>query len=162
MNLELENNTPTNLQSKQSETEETKPNEVKTETVKKATRKVNLSNNPKRKPNKAMKKKKGATQPKKEVETLSLKDQLKNKLKEKLKEKQLERTSKIVREKRMEKIEDILDGESEETVRGSERRKLKEELKLLEKIEEKQDTFTGDFPEYSERASFGGSQDRSE
>jgi hypothetical protein len=87
------------------------------------------------------------------------KEELHNKLKQKLREKQLERTSKFVRNTRMDKIEEKL----EESTNPSERRKLKEELGLLEKIQEKHlNSFSGEFPEYGDNCDYGGSMERSD
>ena len=81
------------------------------------------------------------------------KEDLKLKLKQKLKEKQLERTSRFVRDNRMDKIEEKL----EESKNFAERKKLEDELALLEKIQEKElNSFSGDFPEYPDGASYGG------
>lgn len=86
------------------------------------------------------------------------KEELRIKLKQKLHEKQLERTSKFTRDNRMDSLEDKLD----ETKNPNERRKLKEELAILEKIQEKElNLFSGDFPEYGDGCDYGGSMERS-
>ena len=85
------------------------------------------------------------------------KEELRNKLKQKLHEKTLERTSRVVRDKRIEDIEEKL----EESKNPTERLKLKEELALLEKVQEKEfGTFSGDFPDYGDGCSYGGSMER--
>lgn len=85
--------------------------------------------------------------------------ELRNKLKQKLREKQLERTSRFVRDNRMENIEEKL----ETTENPAEREKLKEELALLEKIQEKElNSFTGEFPEYGDGCDYGGTMERPE
>lgn len=87
------------------------------------------------------------------------KEDLKNKLKQKLREKQLERTSKTVRCNRMDQLEEKL----QESKNSAERHKIKEELNLLEKIQEKElNTFSGEFPEYGDNCDYGGSMERSD
>lgn len=78
--------------------------------------------------------------------------ELRNKLHQKLKEKRLERTSKVIRNNRLEQLEEKLI----KTKSPAERKKIKEEIKLLETIEEKEINNAGEFAEYSDNASFGG------
>lgn len=83
--------------------------------------------------------------------------ELKNKLREKLREKQLERTSKYTRNNRMDSLEEKI----EESKNPTETRKLKQELALLEKIQEKEfKSFSGEFPEYGDSCDYGGSMER--
>lgn len=74
------------------------------------------------------------------------------KLKEKLHEKKLERTKKLVRENLADKLEEKLD----KSKNPKERKQLKHELKILEEIKQRQDTFTGEFPDYGDNATYGG------
>jgi len=90
-----------------------------------------------------------------EEKVIDPRELLKNKLKERLREKKLERTSQVVREDRLDRMEDRL----EESKDPRERRKIKEEIDLLNKIDEKQHTFAGEFPEYSDGASYGGAME---
>lgn len=72
--------------------------------------------------------------------------ELREKLKQKLHEKKLERTSKVVRNNIAESLEEKL----KSTKNPKERKKLKGELSLLEKIDEKEiNSFTGEYPEYN-------------
>lgn len=104
-------------------------------------------------PRKPTKKSRKPQETKEEEKPIDPKSELKNKLKQKLKEKQLERTSRFVREKRMDDIEEKL----EESKDPEERHRLKEQLSLLEKIHEKElNSFSGEFPEYGDSASYGG------
>jgi len=107
---------------------------------------------PRRKPNKASRKKQEETEPQPDP-----KAELRLKLKQKLREKQLERTSKSVRTNRMDDIEERL----EESRDPAERHKLKEELALLEKIQEKEfNSQASEFPDYGDGCSYGGSMER--
>lgn len=95
----------------------------------------------------------------KEVPPVDPKQDLKNKLRQKLREKQLERTAKYVRDTRMDDLEEKL----EDSKNPAERHKLKEELALLEKIQEKElNTVNGDFAEYADVCDYGGSMERAD
>lgn len=87
-------------------------------------------------------------------EITSEREILKRKLNEKLKEKKLGRTSHVVREARMEKLQ-----EKYEKATGDEKEKISSEMELLNKIEEKQSMFCGEYPEYTDNASYGGGQE---
>lgn len=84
-----------------------------------------------------------------------LREDLRLKLRNKLKEKKLERTPRVVREHMMDKIEEKLEKCRSPTEQG----KLKEELKLLEKIEEKEINNAGEFAEYSDNTAYGGAME---
>lgn len=86
------------------------------------------------------------------------KEDMKEKLKQKLREKKLERTCRFARENMLEKLEDRLD-----TSRNPhERKKLKQNISVLEKIQEKEENFGGEFPEYGDGGSYGGSMNRTD
>jgi hypothetical protein len=79
--------------------------------------------------------------------------ELKEILKQKLLEKRLERTSQLVRENKMDKLEERI----KKTKNKKELERLQTELEILEKVEEKQlNSFTVEFPEYGDGASYGG------
>jgi hypothetical protein len=82
---------------------------------------------------------------------------LKEKLNQKLKEKKLGRTSHVVREARMEKLQ-----EKYEKASNEEKEKISAEIDVLNKIEEKQSMFSGEYPEYTDNASYGGGQECSD
>jgi hypothetical protein len=98
------------------------------------------------------------TRKKPEQKQEETKEDLKEKLKQKLKEKKLERTCRTVRDNMLEKLEDKLDNCRNPT----ERKKLKDNISVLEKIQEKEENFAGDFPEYGDGSTYGGSLDRSD
>lgn len=80
----------------------------------------------------------------------------KEKLKEKLRAKKLSRVPRLVREERLEYLEELL----EECKDPVEKERLQKEIKLLEDIFEREDNFNGEFPEYADTGSYGGSQER--
>ena len=93
------------------------------------------------KPNKNIRK--NPDENKKEAE-----DKLKSKIKQKLREKQLERTPKFIRYNRMDDLQDKI----EKCKNPFEMKKLKYELGVLEKIQEKElNLYSGDFPDYGEQ-----------
>ena len=66
----------------------------------------------------------------------------------------LGRTKQGILDREMEKIEDTL---SNKKLRGKDKKKLKERLKLLEEVEEKRSTSINDDPAvYVDNASYGG------
>lgn len=74
-------------------------------------------------------------------------------LRKKLKEKRLARSSYFALDARMEKIENLIDN----TKNKKKREKLKEELDLLEKVEEQQlNRVDGDPAEYGDNCGYGG------
>lgn len=103
---------------------------------------------PRRKPNKTQ-----------EEILVNQKEELRNKLKQKLHEKKLERTSRAVRDSKMEELEEKL----EDSRNPAEKHKLKQELDLLTKIQEKElDNLAGDYPDYGGGCDYGGSMERSD
>lgn len=72
------------------------------------------------------------------------KTQLQKKLKEKLQTSQLCRKSRFARENRIDKLEDKLETSKNPT----ERRNLKKQIDILEKVVEKEEDFPGEYPEY--------------
>ena len=80
------------------------------------------------------------------------KKELKNKLKEKLRIKTLERTPRLIRDKKLDELEERLGNCKNQ----SERRKIKIEIEILEDIQEREDDFNGDFADYGDNCSYGG------
>lgn len=101
---------------------------------------------PRRKPNKE-------SRSKEPVE--DQKEDLRAKLREKLRTSQLVRKSRFARENRMDKLEEKL----ENSKNPDERRRLKKEIGLLEEVFEKEENFSGDYPEYDDTCTYGGSAD---
>ena len=90
---------------------------------------------------------------------LEPKELLKLKLKQKLKEKLLERKPRAIIENRMDDLEEVI----ETSKSATERRKAKEELALLNSIQERQlNSVNEEFPEYADKSSYGGAMERSE
>lgn len=85
------------------------------------------------------------------------KEILKRKLKERLTEKKLGRTSHVVRESLMEKLQKKYEKATDE-----EKEKINADMELLHKIEKKQSMFSGEYPEYTDNASYGGGQECSD
>lgn len=102
--------------------------------------------------NKMSRKRREKKEEKGDIKTDNSKTDLRKKLKEKLREKQLFRTSRFVRDNRMEKLEEIIDKSRD----PKERRKAKEELELLTKIEEYEENYNDDHPEYNDATDGGG------
>lgn len=69
-----------------------------------------------------------------------------------LKEKKFERNSKDARNTMMDRIEDKL----ETSTNSKERKKLKSDLKILEKVAEKDERQASEFPDYGDNCSYGG------
>lgn len=91
---------------------------------------------------------------------ISAKESLKEALKQKLRAKQLGRTSKFARENLVEKLSTILEkGKTGEKTTDQEK-KIIEDLNTLEKIQDKEENFSGDYPDYTDTGSYGGAQDR--
>lgn len=85
-------------------------------------------------------------------------DELKKKLRQKLMESRLARTSRVVRDKEMDDIEDKLESRK---LPAKTKKKLKERLKLLEDIEEKEiNSVNTDYPEYPDTGGYGGAMVR--
>ena len=113
---------------------------------------------PRRKPNKSSRKNpktKESSSMTKESEQppLETKEQLRQKLHERLRVGQIGRKSRYVRDGRMDKLEEKLDDSKD----PKERNRLKKELELLELIEEKETAFSGEYPEYADTGTYGGS-----
>lgn len=84
---------------------------------------------------------------------------LREELQKKLKEKRLSRSSYHALDTRMEKIEELLENTDDKDLR----KKLKKDLKLLEKVEEDQlNRVNGDPAEYGDNAGYGGSMPMTE
>lgn len=83
---------------------------------------------------------------------------LKQKLREKLQEKKLERTSKIIRNKMLDSLENRL----EKSKNQEEKNKIKKDIELLEKIEEKELNQGSEYPDYFDGGDYGGAMERSE
>jgi hypothetical protein len=77
---------------------------------------------------------------------------LKAKLREKLRAGQLARKCRYARDNRM----DDLSQQLESCRDAAKRSQIKKELNLLEQVAEKEDDFSGDYPEYCDTATYGG------
>jgi hypothetical protein len=106
----------------------------------------------KKKDNKDKNENKEQTEEQKQADILKKREEARNKLQLFLKEKKLERNSKQARNVMIDRIEDKL----EISKNTKERKQLKKDLKLLEKIAEKDDRQASEFPEYGDNASYGG------
>jgi hypothetical protein len=83
----------------------------------------------------------------------------KEKLKQKLKEKRLGRTARFVRDNRLEKLEDKLNKPS---ISEEEKKKVQDEIDVLETIEEKEENFAGEYPEYGDSSCYGGTMEHND
>jgi hypothetical protein len=82
------------------------------------------------------------------------KEELRALLRDKLNQKRLMRTSKFVRDRELDDIEEKLD---DKRLPGKEKKKLKARMKLLEEVEDKIANANNlDFPDYVDTASYGG------
>ena len=87
------------------------------------------------------------------------KQDLKSILREKIKEKQLGRLAPSARDNKIEKLKEKLSSVNEDN--QEHRQKLQAHIELLKKVNETQvDSFTGEYPEYVDNVSYGGSIER--
>lgn len=93
-----------------------------------------------------------------EVEKEEEKVDLKAKLREKMMKQKLGRTKQVIIDREIENIEEALEDTRTGTkLRGKDKKKLKERLKLLEEVEEKRAMSINDDPAvYIDNASYGG------
>jgi hypothetical protein len=87
------------------------------------------------------------------------KQDLKSILREKIKEKQLGRLAPSARDNKIEKLKEKLSSVKEDN--EEHRQKLQAHIELLKKVNENQiDSFTGEYPDYVDNVSYGGSIER--
>jgi hypothetical protein len=83
---------------------------------------------------------------------MTRKPNLKAKLHQKIREKKWERTSRVCRDARLDKLEEKLD----KCVSTKEERELRREIAMLKNIEEKELDANDDFPQYTDNGCYGG------
>ena len=106
-------------------------------------------------PTYSQRKKTGRTSRKKRMEeeiVIDPKIVLRKKLKDKLREKHLERTSRETRDAKLDNLEQRL----KKAKTTAEKKKIQDEIDLLEKIDEREGYFCGEFPDYGDSGGYGG------
>jgi len=86
------------------------------------------------------------------------KGSLKELLREKLQAKKLSRTSRHARDLKADALEEKL----ENTTDPEEKKRIINTLELIDKIEDKENSFSGEFPDYAVRADMGGQMEHSD